>query len=161
MRHSTKRNLAIATAILICDPVGQARAGQSLAIVELFTSQGCSSCPPANANLVSLSMDPNVLALSFSVTYWDFLGWKDSFGKKEFTDRQVTYEPAPGESGPSTPQMVINGRQSTIGNDLNEIRRIIATEPVLPGPTITVLPMTVIVSGISSRALHPAIRSST
>jgi hypothetical protein len=114
----------------------QAAAGQSPTVVELFTSQGCSSCPPANANLVKLSNDPGILALSFSVTYWDYLGWKDSFGKPEFTNRQATYEPALGQSGSFTPQMVINGHYSTVGLDLKEIRAQIASEKKLSGPTI-------------------------
>ncbi len=132
MKHSVAFNLAIIAAVFALGSTVQASAGRSPAVVELFTSQGCSSCPPANANLVKLSNDPNVLALSFSVTYWDYLGWKDIFGKKEFTDRQVTYEPALGQSGPFTPQMVVNGHQSTVGYDLNEIRRVIASEPARP-----------------------------
>lgn len=64
-------------------------------VVELFTSQGCSSYPPANANLVTLSQRADLLVLSFAVTYWDRLGWKDTFGKFEFADRQIIYELAP------------------------------------------------------------------
>src|SRR5450755_3026413 len=61
------------------------------AVVELFQSQGCSSCPPANANVNALSQRADVLALSFAVTYWDRLGWKDTFAKGQFTDRQYQY----------------------------------------------------------------------
>lgn len=60
-------------------------------VVELFQSQGCSSCPPANANLLTVADSPDVLALSFGVTYWDQLGWRDTFAKREFTDRQWAY----------------------------------------------------------------------
>jgi hypothetical protein len=95
-------------------------------VVELFTSQGCSSCPPANANLIELSKRPDVLALSFSVTYWDYLGWKDIFGKPEFTERQAVYEPALGEPGSFTPQMVVDGRASTVGQRLSELEGLIA-----------------------------------
>lgn len=105
-------------------------------VVELFTSQGCSSCPPANANLIELSKRPDVLALSFSVTYWDYLGWKDIFGRKEYTDRQAVYEPALGESGPFTPQMVIDGSVSTVGNRLAEVEKLIAAERPGIGPSI-------------------------
>jgi hypothetical protein len=136
MKSSIAFGLSIAAA-LFGSVSAQAAAGQSPAVVELFTSQGCSSCPPANANLVKLSKDPGVLALSFSVTYWDYLGWKDSFGKFEFTDRQATYEPALGQSGSFTPQMVINGRVSIVGNDLEEIRTKLASENKLSGPVIT------------------------
>jgi hypothetical protein len=106
-------------------------------VVELFTSQGCSSCPPANANLIELSKRDDVLALSFAVTYWDRLGWKDVFGREEYTARQYTYAPALGERGPFTPQMVINGRASLVGNRLGEVEAGIAAAASLDGPAIT------------------------
>src|SRR5438132_407188 len=97
--------------------VQAASAGQPT-VVELFTSQGCSSCPPANANLAVLSERPGVLALSFGVTYWDQLGWKDTFAKPEFTARQVTYETPLNRDGPFTPQIVVDGHADTVGNRL-------------------------------------------
>jgi hypothetical protein len=106
-------------------------------VVELFTSQGCSSCPPANANLIKLSRQPNVLALSFAVTYWDYLGWKDSFGKPEFTNRQAVYEPPLGQQGPFTPQMVVNGKTTAVGNDLGEVEQLISNSGPLAGPMIS------------------------
>ncbi len=105
-------------------------------VVELFTSQGCSSCPPANANLIELSKRPGVLALSFAVTYWDYLGWKDSFGKPEFTERQAIYEPALGERGPFTPQMVIDGKESNVGFRLEEVEKLIASTDTTGGPSL-------------------------
>ena len=69
---------------------GAARA-QPIQVVELFTSQGCSSCPPADLAVAQISARPEILALSFGVTYWDDLGWKDTFGQKKFTDRQWDY----------------------------------------------------------------------
>ena len=124
-------------------------------VVELFTSQGCSSCPPANTNLIKLSKQPNVLALSFAVTYWDYLGWKDSFGKPEFTDRQAVYEPALGQEGPFTPQMVVNGRATAVGNDLGEVEQLIARASALVGPTVT-LSKTQVSIGKSRQATHAA-----
>ena len=106
-------------------------------VVELFTSQGCSSCPPANANLIELSKRDDVLALSFAVTYWDRLGWKDIFGREDYTARQYAYEPSLGERGPFTPQMVINGRASLVGNRLGEVEAGIAAAVPLNGPTLT------------------------
>jgi len=106
-------------------------------VVELFTSQGCSSCPPANANLITLSERPDLLVLSFAVTYWDRLGWKDTFGKPEFTDRQVVYEPALEQFGPYTPQMVVNGRTTVVGNRLAEIDALIAAATPLAGPALS------------------------
>ena len=105
-------------------------------VVELFTSQGCSSCPPANANLIELMQRPDVLTLSFAVTYWDRLGWKDIFGKKEFTDRQIAYEPGLGEDAPFTPQIVVEGHSSVVGNRLNEIEALIAAQKTDAGPAV-------------------------
>lgn len=78
-------------------------------VVELFTSQGCSSCPPANAFTAELSNDPEKLILTYGVTYWDYLGWKDTFGKTKFTERQRGYGQALQIGNVYTPQMVLNG----------------------------------------------------
>lgn len=136
---SSLKSKAIALALagsclLLGTHVSQARTYPT--VVELFTSQGCSSCPPANANLIELSKDPNMLTLSFSVTYWDYLGWKDIFGREDYTHRQVVYEPALHERGPFTPQMVINGSASTVGFNLGEVRSTIQEIGALKGPSI-------------------------
>ena len=89
----------------------EADAPQPKVVYELFTSQGCSSCPPANAEIDRLSADPEVLALSYGVTYWDYLGWKDTFARPEFTQRQRDYVRALGARNAYTPQIVINGRR--------------------------------------------------
>lgn len=133
--------LAVATVAALCGALSSAAAiaapaGHRPVVVELFTSQGCSSCPPANANLIELTRRPDVLALSFAVTYWDRLGWKDVFGKAEFTERQYAYEPPLGEAGPFTPQVVVDGRRSTVGNRLSDIETLIAARRVDDGPTI-------------------------
>jgi hypothetical protein len=111
-------------------------------VVELFTSQGCSSCPPANASLAAISNRPDVLALSFGVTYWDYLGWKDTFAKPEFTQRQVSYERSLGHDGPFTPQIVVNGTTDTVGNRFGDVQRLVA-QSRLNGPQISVDGMTV------------------
>lgn len=112
-------------------------------VVELFTSQGCSSCPPANANLIELSKRSDVLPLSFAVTYWDYLGWKDIFDKPEYTDRQVAYEKPLGQAGPYTPQMVINGVSTTVGNKLEVVEQLIGAARPLSGPSVMLGPDTV------------------
>ena len=119
--------LAAAGAALMTLAAGTAFA-QPLTVVELFTSQGCSSCPPANANLIKVKDQPNVLALSFNVTYWDYLGWKDTFGREEFTQRQVRYEPSLGRSGPFTPQVVVNGGADAVGAAPGEIEQLISAQ---------------------------------
>ena len=103
----------------------------------MFQSQGCSSCPPANANLIELSKRADVLPLSFAVTYWDYLGWKDIFDKPEYTDRQVAYEPPLGQQGPYTPQMVVNGAATVVGNNLAEIQQLIDAAKPLEGPALS------------------------
>lgn len=130
--------VAALTAAAIFTANGMANASDRPAptVVELFTSQGCSSCPPANENLVEISKRPDVLALSFSVTYWDYLGWKDSFGKKEFTERQETYEPPLRQQGPFTPQMVVNGRTSLVGNRLDDVETAVKAADKLIGPSL-------------------------
>jgi hypothetical protein len=116
--------LAVAATALAA-PASRAENAPPLTVVELFTSQGCSSCPPANANAAILSERPGVLALSFGVTYWDYLGWKDSFARPEFTQRQYDYVRALGRNSPYTPQMVVNGRRDVVGADLDEIEAAI------------------------------------
>ena len=81
------------------------------AVIELFQSQGCSSCPPAEANVRAVSGRPDVLALSFEVDYWDRLGWKDTFSRPAWTARQYAYAKAMGHGDSVyTPQVVVNGR---------------------------------------------------
>src|SRR5580765_5169140 len=118
-------------------------------VVELFTSQGCSSCPPANANLATIANRPDVLALSFGVTYWDYLGWKDTFAKPEFTARQVGYERGLGHGGPFTPQIVVNGSSDTVGNELGEVQRLISAAR-LDGPQINLEGATVLVGAAAA-----------
>jgi len=90
-------------------------------VVEVFQSQGCSSCPPANANLNAIAGRPDILALSFAVTYWDRLGWKDIFAHPVFTERQWEYSRAGGRGNVSTPQMIVNGRGVLVGNRPAEV----------------------------------------
>lgn len=150
--RSARRASAMAAAALLAagllapEPAGAQPRSQRLTVVELFTSQGCSSCPPADANLITLTRRPDVLALSFSVTYWDRLGWRDTFGKPEFTQRQYIYEPALGERGPFTPQVVVNGRISRVGNSLPEVERAISAAGPVAGPDVAIGPREVAIA---------------
>ena len=108
----------------------------NLTVVELFTSQGCSSCPPANANLVRLARRPDVLALSFGVTYWDGLGWPDTFAQPAFTARQRDYQRGLGNDNVWTPQMVIDGRADVVGGRMAEIEQQIAAHRPFTGPVV-------------------------
>src|SRR5262245_49622132 len=82
--------LRVAASVIMSACAGPASAGQPT-VVELFQSQGCSSCPPANENILTLADRPDLLVLSFGVTYWDKLGWKDTFASRENTQRQYDY----------------------------------------------------------------------
>jgi len=82
---------------------------QPVSVVELFTSQGCTSCPPANKFVGKLAEDGDKLVLSYGVTYWDYLGWKDTFGDPKFTQRQRAYGKALGVANVYTPQIILNG----------------------------------------------------
>lgn len=107
-----------------------------LTVVELFTSQGCSSCPPANDNLVRLSTRPDLLTLSFNVTYWDDLGWPDIFARPAYTQRQRDYEQGLGTDNVWTPQVVVDGRSHVVGRRMSDIERLIAAHRPFTGPTV-------------------------
>jgi hypothetical protein len=87
------------------------------AVVELFTSQGCSSCPPADKIVGELAKDPSVIALSMPIDYWDYLGWKDTLADARFTARQKAYSHMRGDREVYTPQAVVNGSLHVVGSD--------------------------------------------
>jgi len=96
-------------------------------VVELFTSQGCSSCPPADEILGKLKQRDDVIALTFPVDYWDYLGWKDTLASPAFSKRQRDYARARGDRQVYTPQMVMNGRIHVVGNQESAVERGIKT----------------------------------
>ncbi|MEL6437457.1 MAG: DUF1223 domain-containing protein [Pseudomonadota bacterium] len=98
-----------------------AHATELRGVVEMFTSQGCSSCPPADAALVDYAGDPSLLALSYHVDYWDYLGWKDTLGSAENTARQRAYAHALKARSVYTPQAVVNGSVHHVGSDRTSI----------------------------------------
>lgn len=133
-----RRVLALAAGAIAAGAAGRVKAGTVRpAIVELFTSQGCSSCPPAEAAIGKVADRPDVIALSFNVTYWDHLGWKDTFARPEFTDRQVAYAKALGQGAPYTPEVVAGGRTGGVGNTPRGVDALIAKGRTTPTTTIT------------------------
>lgn len=101
--------------VAVADPV----------VVELFTSEGCSSCPPADALLGELAKKPGVIALAYHVDYWDDLGWKDRFSIPEATQRQRGYVRRLSKSGAFTPQIVVSGDTSLVGSNRTEVERAV------------------------------------
>lgn len=111
--------------VLISHAGHVAAAPEPRAVVELFTSQGCSSCPPADKLLGELARRPDILALSLPVDYWDYLGWKDTLAQPAFTARQRAYASARGDKQIYTPQMVINGSTPLIGSDRAKVEETV------------------------------------
>lgn len=122
---SVRHAVAAGVAIVLGHWTPAAAAGP--VVVELFTSQSCSSCPPADALLAELSRTrPDILALDFHVTYWDRLGWKDPFSLPQATARQRSYAGLSGQGGIYTPQVVVGGRHDAVGSDRAEVLRAVA-----------------------------------
>jgi hypothetical protein len=120
----------VAPALLIAGfvvaSVAAARAGEPRAVLELFTSQGCSSCPPADRLVAQLATDPSVVALSVPIDYWDYLGWRDTLANPAHSARQRAYARARGDGQVYTPQVVVNGAADALGSDQAAIEHAIA-----------------------------------
>ncbi len=121
-RNSIAVVVAVCAALMTGTPVA---AGDSKVVVELFTSQGCSSCPAADKLLGELSKDPSILPMSLSVDYWDYLGWKDTLALPGHVKRQRGYAGVRGDRAIYTPQVVINGTTHVLGSDKGAIERAI------------------------------------
>jgi len=142
-------------------------------VLELFQSQGCSSCPPALEVLRAEANRPDVIALSFAVTYWDQLGWKDSFAQPAFTARQWDYAHANARATVATPQLIVNGRGFVNGGDKTEVDaaivkyRMASNGPsirrdrnqLIVGPAPSVHPATVWLVTYDPRTLQVPIRA--
>jgi hypothetical protein len=153
MKFSTLLALPLILTIGACskqpEVISEAKAKQPAAaasaeapiVVELYQSQGCSSCPPANAAVNAVANRPGIIALSFAVTYWDRLGWKDVFADKSYTQRQYDYAHALGNPNVYTPQIVINGKTALTGIRRNELATALgAAKPIAGGPAVEIMP---------------------
>ena len=112
------------------------------AVVELFTSQGCSSCPPADKVLGDLANDSSLIALSLPVDYWDYLGWKDTLADSRFTARQKAYSHMRGDRDVYTPQAVINGAVHVLGSDRAGIESAVVQTSMVNGAMSVPVTMT-------------------
>lgn len=125
------------------------QAGKGFAVIELFTSEGCSSCPPADALLPKLKQQygDNLYILSFHVDYWNRLGWKDPFSSAEYSARQSRYATAFRSENVYTPQAVVNGKAHTTGSNRSGLEKMIETE--LSGTTAHAIELSAVMDGRS------------
>ena len=146
-------------AVIACGAISPAIAGGTRAVIELFTSQGCSSCPPADNLLGELAHDPTLVTMSLPVDYWDYLGWKDTLALPEHSDRQRAYAHARGVSRIGTPQVIVNGITAVLGSDRAAIERAIthtdrADKPLALPVSLTVNDGTVTVTVPAATDAH-------
>jgi hypothetical protein len=118
--------LAVSIATIGRPAAAQTSAGELRAVIELFTSQGCSSCPPADRMLSELGNDSSLVTLSLPIDYWDYLGWKDTLALPSHASRQKAYSKIRGDREVYTPQVVVNGVAQALGSDRAEIERAVA-----------------------------------
>ena len=140
-RHIAFAGALICTASMMPPP---ASAGEPRAVIELFTSQGCSSCPPADKLLGELSRDPTLVTMSLPVDYWDYLGWKDTLALHGHSNRERAYADTRGDREVYTPQVVVNGIVHVLGSDKAAIEQAIAQTRQNAAPLT--LPVTLIVA---------------
>jgi hypothetical protein len=137
------RHIAFAAALAGAAFSTQALAGEPRAVIELFTSQGCSSCPPADRLMGELSRDPSLITMSLAVDYWDYLGWKDTLALHGHSNRQRAYANARGDREVYTPQIVVNGVVHVLGSDKAAIEHAIAQTRKEAAPLTLPVTMTV------------------
>jgi hypothetical protein len=132
---------ALGCALLLLLAAPAVRAGDPPVLVELFTSQGCSSCPPADAYLGDLAQRPSVLALAFHVDYWNGSGWTDPYASRAATQRQRAYARELAVRYVYTPQMVVNGAAQAIGSERGVVDKLIEAmaRETPPAPDLTVM----------------------
>lgn len=122
------RRLVCAAAVVLASAVASSSvSAEPRAVLELFTSQGCSSCPAADKLLAEFSADPTVIALTLAIDYWDYLGWKDTLALSGHSKRQKAYATARHDREIYTPQVVVNGMMHVLGSDRNAIERAITS----------------------------------
>ncbi|MCF1709652.1 DUF1223 domain-containing protein [Tabrizicola sp. J26] len=154
MRH------LLAASFGFCAAIGSAAVSDEVksrtgVVVELYTSQGCSSCPPADDFFAVLAQTPGVIPLALHVDYWDYIGWEDQFANSTYTDRQKAYARATGSRMIYTPQMIVGGTERVEGNRPDEVSKIIHRQMEVPQPVALKLDRIGDSIDIAARALAP------
>ena len=152
-----RRYLALAAIVTAVTASTSGFAGEPRAVIELFTSQGCSSCPPADRVLAQMAQDPDLIPLSLPIDYWDYLGWKDTLALAGHANRQRAYSRVRGDRDVYTPQAVINGSVQALGSDRAAIDKAIA-QSRSNSETLS-LPLTLTVANGQLTVSAPAARS--
>jgi len=144
-RHITFAAVLLCTPLIALQPamIAPALAGEPRAVIELFTSQGCSSCPAADKLLGELALDRSLLTMSLAVDYWDYLGWKDTLALHGNSDRERAYANTRGDREIYTPQVVVNGIVHVLGSDKAAIEKAIAQTQATATPLTLPVTMTV------------------
>ena len=134
--------------------------GEGVVVVELYTAQGCDACRSANLSLAAFADHPDVIALTFPVAHWDYLGWRDTYARPEFADRQRAYAAALGVRGLTTPQVVVNGARAESGAASTRVGELIAASPITPRAPLRLRPagagMVEVSLGAAPRRAAPA-----
>ncbi|MEL7304081.1 MAG: DUF1223 domain-containing protein [Pseudomonadota bacterium] len=153
--RTSTRNALAAIAALVALPMASTAALAGKPVVELFTSQGCSSCPPADKLLSGMAERRDIVALSFNVDYWDYLGWKDTLAKPAFTKRQRNYARFRGDGEVYTPQAIINGKSHIVGSDSVALASALKSAKRRAGPELTIARegsrVSITISGLAER----------
>ena len=125
-RDGLMRDCLVWAIAAVCTSASISKAGaEPRAVIELFTSQGCSSCPPADKLLAQFAADPSLIPISLPIDYWDYLGWKDTLADPRNSARQRAYSHVRGDREVYTPQVVVNGTLHAVGSDRNAIEAAI------------------------------------
>ena len=148
--------LAIITSAMLTSAIA---AAAPRAVVELFTSQGCSSCPPADKLAGELAQDPSLIVMSLAIDYWDYLGWKDTLAIAGHSNRQRAYSKARGDREVYTPQVVVNGVAHVLGSDKDAIDK--AIDKTRKQPEMLSLPISMSVTGDQISIAIPAAKDAT
>jgi hypothetical protein len=155
-RRRVALSLAVAASALLTSAIAFA---EPRAVIELFTSQGCSSCPPADKLAGELALDPSLVVLSLPIDYWDYLGWKDTLALAGHGNRQRAYSRTRGDREVYTPQVVVNGVAHVLGSDKGAIDSAIAQ--TRKQSNVLALPVSVSVAGEQISVTVPAAKDST
>ena len=153
--------VSAAAGLWLCLGMSAIAEGRQGVVVELYTSQGCSSCPPADENLAALVDAPGVIALALHVDYWDYIGWSDTFADPKFTKRQKGYANAAGSKMIYTPQIIVNGRDRVEGNQAAKVAKAVSRGLGVDSPVTLIIDRdgdTVIIRAVANPPLSQGTR---